>query len=69
MTGTVDPNAGVILMDGACPSSHPVRIPMVFLETVWDTPRFHDMWPTDGSQPLVLSMGDPYVYTPLTQPR
>ncbi|KAJ3543931.1 hypothetical protein NMY22_g2970 [Coprinellus aureogranulatus] len=59
MQGRVDPNAGIILMNGTCPSSHPVRIPMVFLETVWDTPRFHDMWPTDGSQPLVLSMGDP----------
>ncbi|KAF6759662.1 hypothetical protein DFP72DRAFT_137343 [Ephemerocybe angulata] len=59
MQGTVNPNAGIILMDGACPSTHPVRIPMVFLETVWDTPKFHDVWPTDGSQPLVLSMGDP----------
>ncbi|KAJ2912083.1 hypothetical protein MD484_g8333, partial [Candolleomyces efflorescens] len=59
MQGEVNPNAGIILMNGTCPSTHPVRIPMVFLETVWDTPRFHDIWPTDGSQPLVLSMGDP----------
>ncbi|RXW19477.1 hypothetical protein EST38_g6367 [Candolleomyces aberdarensis] len=59
MQGEVNPNAGIILMNGTCPSSHPVRIPMVFLETVWDTPKFHDIWPTDGSQPLVLSMGDP----------
>ena len=43
----------------ARPSTHPVRIPMLFFETYWDTGIFKDLWPTDGSQPLVLSMGDP----------
>ena len=33
----------------------------MFYETVWDTKPFNSMWPEDGSQPLVLSMGDPYV--------
>ncbi|KAJ3483059.1 hypothetical protein NLJ89_g12097 [Agrocybe chaxingu] len=29
------------------------------METVWDTRPFNSMWPTDGSQPFVFSMGDP----------
>ncbi|KAE8442848.1 hypothetical protein EG329_002590 [Mollisiaceae sp. DMI_Dod_QoI] len=46
---------------GACPSTHPVRIPQVMLEIVWDTTPFNDksIWPEDGSQPFVLSTGDP----------
>ncbi|TEB19799.1 hypothetical protein FA13DRAFT_1758031 [Coprinellus micaceus] len=40
MTGTVDPNAGVILMDGACPSSHPVRIPMPLVLSMGDPTGF-----------------------------
>jgi hypothetical protein len=50
-----------------CPASHPVRLPLIFMETVWDTKPFNDpgMWPTDGSQPLVWSMGDPCVSHPL----
>ncbi|KAI0172930.1 hypothetical protein GGR52DRAFT_591447 [Hypoxylon sp. FL1284] len=45
---------------GTCPSSHPVKIPQVMLEIVWDTTAFNDPedWPEDGSQPLYLSMGD-----------
>ncbi|RXW15714.1 hypothetical protein EST38_g10140 [Candolleomyces aberdarensis] len=57
--GTVNPDSGLFFFNGTCPSTHPIRIPMILLETVWDTPRFHDVWPADGSQPLVLSMGDP----------
>ncbi|KAJ3532892.1 hypothetical protein NMY22_g7560 [Coprinellus aureogranulatus] len=47
-----------------CPASHPVRIPLLFMETVWDTKPFNDpsLWPEDGSQPLVWSMGDPTGY-------
>ncbi|KAF2821846.1 hypothetical protein CC86DRAFT_458933 [Ophiobolus disseminans] len=42
-----------------CPASHPVRLPQVFLETVWDTGVFpQSEWPTDGSQPFVWSQGD-----------
>ncbi|RXW17493.1 hypothetical protein EST38_g8364 [Candolleomyces aberdarensis] len=55
----VDPKRGLFLASGTCPDSHPVRIPSVFYETVWDTKPFNGMWPEDGSQPLVLSMGDP----------
>ncbi|KAH6887278.1 hypothetical protein BKA70DRAFT_1203376 [Coprinopsis sp. MPI-PUGE-AT-0042] len=44
-----------------CPASHPVRLPLLFIEIVWDTRPFNDplLWPTDGSQPFVFSMGDP----------
>ncbi|KAF2649656.1 hypothetical protein K491DRAFT_708021 [Lophiostoma macrostomum CBS 122681] len=45
---------------GACPSTHPVKIPQLMLEIVWDTTAFNDKseWPADGSQPFVLSTGD-----------
>lgn len=46
---------------GACPSSHPVRMPQVAYETMWNTTVFKDMWPKDGSQPFVWSfMGNGY---------
>ncbi|KAH8745582.1 hypothetical protein F5883DRAFT_609643 [Diaporthe sp. PMI_573] len=42
-----------------CPSSHPVRLPQVFFETVWDTGVFPESeWPEDGSQPFVWAQGD-----------
>jgi hypothetical protein len=52
--------ATFLSLGGACPSSHPVRIPQIMLETVYDTTPFNDpsLWPTDGSQPFYLSMGD-----------
>ncbi|KAK3214047.1 hypothetical protein GRF29_28g1834548 [Pseudopithomyces chartarum] len=45
---------------GDCPSTHPVKIPQIMLEIVWDTTKFNNKadWPTDGSQPFVLSTGD-----------
>ncbi|TEB31882.1 hypothetical protein FA13DRAFT_1754676 [Coprinellus micaceus] len=57
-TGTI-PRDGHFFMGGSCPASHPVRLPLLFLEIVWDTRQFNNMWPTDGSQPFVLSQGDP----------
>jgi len=49
--------AGIL---GACPSSHPVEIPQVFIETIWDTGKFDkSLWPEDGTQPFVFSQGDP----------
>ncbi|RXW12938.1 hypothetical protein EST38_g12916 [Candolleomyces aberdarensis] len=57
--GTVNPNVGILGFAGTCPYTHPVRVPHVLYEIYWDTARFNSMWPTDGSQPLVLSMGDP----------
>jgi hypothetical protein len=43
---------------GPCPASHPVRVPRVSLETLWDTTGFNNMWPADGKNPFVLSNGD-----------
>ncbi|PSN61711.1 hypothetical protein BS50DRAFT_503943 [Corynespora cassiicola Philippines] len=43
---------------GPCPDSHPVRVPQVAYETMWDTTVFKDMWPKDGSQPFVWSYND-----------
>ncbi|RYP70439.1 hypothetical protein DL771_005480 [Monosporascus sp. 5C6A] len=45
---------------GICPASHPVKIPQVMLEVMWDTRQFNDkdLWPEDGSQPFVWSNGD-----------
>ncbi|KAF2464165.1 uncharacterized protein BDR25DRAFT_319431 [Lindgomyces ingoldianus] len=42
----------------ACPSTHPVRMPQLAYETLWDTTQFTSMWPKDGSNPLVFSFGD-----------
>ncbi|PVH80564.1 hypothetical protein DL98DRAFT_491417 [Cadophora sp. DSE1049] len=41
-----------------CPASHPVRMPQLAYETLWDTKQFDAMWPADGSNPFVLSFGD-----------
>jgi len=57
--GKVDPGRGLFFNNASCPASHPVRTPTVLYETYWDTTVFKDMWPADGSQPFVLSMGDP----------
>ncbi|KAK3370841.1 hypothetical protein B0T24DRAFT_594722 [Lasiosphaeria ovina] len=43
---------------GPCPASHPVKMPQVAYETLWDTTQFNGMWPADGSNPFVLSFGD-----------
>lgn len=43
---------------GPCPASHPVRMPQVAYETLWDTAQFANMWPKDGSNPFFLSYGD-----------
>ncbi|CAK7213855.1 hypothetical protein SCUCBS95973_001940 [Sporothrix curviconia] len=47
---------------GPCPSSHPVRMPQVAYETLWDTTIFSDLWPADGSNPFVLSYNDAHGY-------
>ncbi|KAL2258067.1 hypothetical protein VTK26DRAFT_8767 [Humicola hyalothermophila] len=54
------PETGTFESGGPCPASHPVRLPQILLETVWDTSRFNrpEDWPEDGSQPFVWSNGD-----------
>lgn len=43
---------------GACPASHPVKVPQVMYELMWNTSSFMDqsMWPTDGKNPFIYSM-------------
>ncbi len=54
------PTSGTFESGGPCPATHPVKIPQVFFETVFDTKAFNDksLWPEDGSQPFVWSFGD-----------
>jgi hypothetical protein len=53
-----DTSKGAFQEAGPCPSSHPVRVPQVAYETLWDTTQFSNMWPKDGSNPFFLSFGD-----------
>lgn len=54
------PANGTFESQGPCPATHPVRMPQVLFETVWDTKQFNNKadWPTDGTQPFVWSFGD-----------
>ncbi|EJD53392.1 hypothetical protein AURDEDRAFT_54220 [Auricularia subglabra TFB-10046 SS5] len=44
-----------------CPSTHPVQIPLLFLETYWDTAPYANEW-RNGKSPFVWAMGDPTGY-------
>ncbi|KAK1753566.1 hypothetical protein QBC47DRAFT_403908 [Echria macrotheca] len=49
-----------------CPASHPVRMPQVAYETMWNTTMFNDpaLWPEDpNEQPFVWSTGDTRGYS------
>ncbi|KAI1772322.1 hypothetical protein F4818DRAFT_427064 [Hypoxylon cercidicola] len=53
------PETGTFESGGPCPATHPVRLPQILLETVWDTRAFNDPADfVDGSQPFVWSSGD-----------
>ncbi|KAK7983483.1 hypothetical protein PG989_010885 [Apiospora arundinis] len=54
------PTSGTFESGGPCPSTHPVKIPQLFYEVIWDTTKFNNAadWPADGSQPFVWSYGD-----------
>lgn len=41
-----------------CPSTHPVQLPLLYIETYWDTTAFNSGW-QNGKQPFVWAMGDP----------
>ncbi|KAL2198278.1 hypothetical protein P885DRAFT_68431 [Corynascus similis CBS 632.67] len=61
MSHVAYPESGTFESGGPCPSTHPVRIPQLFYEVIWDTTKFNsrEMWPEDGeSQPFVWSQGD-----------
>ncbi|KAI1269401.1 hypothetical protein F5Y18DRAFT_422352 [Xylariaceae sp. FL1019] len=49
-----------ITLDGftnapACPASHPMRMPQVTYETVWDTTKFNSLWTSGTPNPFVWS--------------
>lgn len=54
------PQGGTFESGAACPASHPVKIPQVMYEVMFDTRAFNNKaeWPADGSQPFYWSMGD-----------
>lgn len=58
------PASGTFESGGPCPTTHPVKIPQVMYETIFDTRQFNNKadWPADGSQPFVWSHGDPTGY-------
>lgn len=55
---------------GACPASHPVKVPQVMYELMWNTSSFMDqsMWPTDGKNPFIYSMSLGWVLCPFHSP-
>ncbi|KFY04057.1 hypothetical protein V490_00001 [Pseudogymnoascus sp. VKM F-3557] len=57
-------SSGTFESGGPCPSTHPVKLPQLFYEVIWDTTPHNDrsMWPEDGRQPFVWSYGDPTGY-------
>ncbi|KAI5863554.1 hypothetical protein GGS23DRAFT_605088 [Durotheca rogersii] len=59
------PREGTFESVGACPDTHPVRLPQLMYEVMWDTTPFNDpeLWPEDGSQPFVWSTGDESGYS------
>ena len=52
-------STGAALAGDKCPSTHPVRIPQVMYEIMYDTSAFADpAYYANGNQPLVYSFGD-----------
>jgi hypothetical protein len=53
------PASGTFESQGPCPATHPVHVPQLMYETVWDTRQFNDPadWPEDGKA-FYWSMGD-----------
>lgn len=54
------PASGTFENSGKCPDTHPVKLPQLMFEVIWDTTSFNDksLWPADGSQPFLFSQGD-----------
>lgn len=54
------PASGSFESGGPCPASHPVKVPQVMYEIMYDTRTFNNKaeWPADGSQPFYWSHGD-----------
>ena len=43
---------------GPCPASHPVRVPQVAYETLWDTAQFNSLWSQGAPNPFIMSYDD-----------
>lgn len=62
--GYMDPPAQrpytAAMQRGKCPDTHPVHLPQLMYEIMWDTRPYNnkDLWGEDGSQPFVYAMGD-----------
>ncbi|KAG9185922.1 hypothetical protein G6011_07253 [Alternaria panax] len=54
------PVSGTFESQGPCPASHPVRMPQLMYDVIYETAPFNDpsLWPEDGIQPLVYSFDD-----------
>ncbi|KAF2116814.1 hypothetical protein BDV96DRAFT_645218 [Lophiotrema nucula] len=54
------PINGTFEDQGPCPDSHPVRVPQILYEVIFETGSFNKAadWPADGSQPFVWSFND-----------
>ncbi|KAH8733130.1 hypothetical protein GQ44DRAFT_696965 [Phaeosphaeriaceae sp. PMI808] len=50
--------ANFLSLGGSCPSTHPVRIPQLMYEVVWDTTPFNNEWKSGDPNPFYLSYGD-----------
>jgi hypothetical protein len=59
------PSSGTFENGGTCPSTHPVKLPQLMYEVMWDTTPFNDeaLWPEDGSQPFFWSTNDDSGYS------
>ncbi|KAB5583572.1 hypothetical protein GE09DRAFT_1079340 [Coniochaeta sp. 2T2.1] len=53
------PAQGTFESQGPCPATHPVKVPQLMYETIWDTRQFNNQsdWPEDGPA-FYWSMGD-----------
>ncbi|KAK8023786.1 hypothetical protein PG993_011852 [Apiospora rasikravindrae] len=68
MLNVKPPGDGGFLNRAACPESHPVKMPQLAYETMWNTTAFADLWPRDANgtllpeQPFVWSFMDDQGY-------
>lgn len=52
------PASGTFESGGACPATHPVKIPQVMYEIIFDTRQFNSLWSSGDPNPFYWSMGD-----------
>ncbi len=64
------PKSGTFEGGGPCPVSHPVRVPQLMYEVIFDTRQFNnkDDWPLGDGQPFFWSQDDRYATSSLQIP-